>query len=227
MRRGVLFLLVTISLFPMIAEAQWRGGRPAFAGRAPAVIARNPSIPIIRAVPPFAIWLPAGFERSPFGSAPGIHHSIFIAQPFGLYAPFFSPAPIYPAPIYAAPVAPVFPAPIAIVPAYTELAEPSLAGRNEKLAYEVHRLTLEVEKLRREQALRQSQQIPTEPATPASINPTVLVFRDGHRQAILNYAIVGQILWVLDEQTSMKIPLSDLDLPTTQKENPRFHVSEQ
>jgi hypothetical protein len=46
-----------------------------------------------------------------------------------------------------------------------------------------------------------------------------LIFRDGRRMSILNYAIVGQTLWVLDEQNSTKIPLSDLNLEATQKEN--------
>ena len=48
---------------------------------------------------------------------------------------------------------------------------------------------------------------------------TVLVFRDEHRQDIHNYAIVGQTLWNFNPQHTQKIPLSDLDLPATIKEN--------
>jgi hypothetical protein len=48
---------------------------------------------------------------------------------------------------------------------------------------------------------------------------TVLVFRDGHRMEITNYAIVGQTIWVLDERNSTRIPVSDLDVDATQKEN--------
>jgi len=36
---------------------------------------------------------------------------------------------------------------------------------------------------------------------------------------IQNYAIVGQILWVLDENAATKISVADLDLDATQREN--------
>jgi len=48
---------------------------------------------------------------------------------------------------------------------------------------------------------------------------TVLVFRDQHRQEIQNYAIVGQTLWTFAPQRTQKIPLSELDIPATQKAN--------
>jgi len=68
-----------------------------------------------------------------------------------------------------------------------------------ELAYQVGRLTQEVEQLRQEQALRASPQVqqvqPPRPATPSI--PKVVVFRDGHRLEIRNYAIVGQVLWIL------------------------------
>lgn len=50
-------------------------------------------------------------------------------------------------------------------------------------------------------------------------DPTVLVFRDGHKQEIRNYAIVGQMLWDFGAKGTHKIPLSDLDLDTTRKLN--------
>ena len=46
----------------------------------------------------------------------------------------------------------------------------------------------------------------------AILPPTVLVFRDQHKQEIGNYAIVGQTLWNFAPQRTQKIPLSDLDL---------------
>ncbi len=49
--------------------------------------------------------------------------------------------------------------------------------------------------------------------------PTVLVFRDGHKQEVRNYAIVGQMLWDFGAKGTHKIPLSDLDLDTTRKLN--------
>ena len=52
--------------------------------------------------------------------------------------------------------------------------------------------------------------------TPAE--PTVLVFRDGHRQEIANYAIMGQTIYIFDAH-KQKIGLDDLDIPSTIKAN--------
>jgi hypothetical protein len=49
--------------------------------------------------------------------------------------------------------------------------------------------------------------------------PTVLVFRDQHKQEIRNYAIVGQTLWNFSPQRTEKIPIADLDLTATTKAN--------
>ena len=48
--------------------------------------------------------------------------------------------------------------------------------------------------------------------------PTVLVFRDGHKREVGNYAIMGQTVYVFDERTQ-KISLADLDVPATVKAN--------
>ena len=50
------------------------------------------------------------------------------------------------------------------------------------------------------------------------VDPTVLVFRDGHKLEVTNYAIMGQTLYVFDTRTQ-KIALSDLDVPATIKAN--------
>ena len=62
-------------------------------------------------------------------------------------------------------------------------------------------------------------QKPAPPAPAEEQDPTVLVFRDGHKQEIRNYAIVGQMLWDFGAKGTHKIPLSDLDLDTTRKLN--------
>ena len=49
--------------------------------------------------------------------------------------------------------------------------------------------------------------------------PTVLVFRDRHREETQNYAIVGQMLWTFSPQRTEKIALASLDLPATEKAN--------
>jgi hypothetical protein len=55
---------------------------------------------------------------------------------------------------------------------------------------------------------------------PVSAQPdTLLVFKDGHQLEISNYAIVGTTLFDLTEGHHQKIPLSDLNLTATAKEN--------
>ena len=140
-----------------------------------------------------------GFVRQP---------RVLFTQPYlGFYDPFWT-APIYTQPAYVAPVQ--------VGPSYVE---PSVSQAEVDLAYEVQRLSREVEQLRLEQSAAAPRQLaPPPPERPAV--PVVLVFRDGRRQSIMNYAIVGQTLWVLDELNSVRIPLSDLDLDATQRANP-------
>jgi hypothetical protein len=87
------------------------------------------------------------------------------------------------------------------------------------LAYQVGRLSEQIAELRAEQSARGVQPGAQSSSNSHAIVPTVLVFRDGHRQEIQNYAIVGQTLWIFDEHTSSRIPVSDLDVTATQTEN--------
>ena len=48
---------------------------------------------------------------------------------------------------------------------------------------------------------------------------TVLVFKDGHRSEVLNYAVVGDTLFDFAADRTHKILLGDLDLPATQEAN--------
>lgn len=50
-------------------------------------------------------------------------------------------------------------------------------------------------------------------------DPTVLVFKDGHSLEVGNYAIAGNTLFDLTPGHSRKVPLADLDLVATQKQN--------
>jgi hypothetical protein len=52
-----------------------------------------------------------------------------------------------------------------------------------------------------------------------SQEPSVLVFQDGHRLEVQNYAIVGDVLYDFTPGHMRKIPLSQLDLPATVKAN--------
>jgi hypothetical protein len=58
---------------------------------------------------------------------------------------------------------------------------------------------------------------PISAAAPAPL--TMLVFKDGHKLEIGNYAIVGSTLFDLTPGHSRRVPLSDLDLDGTKKEN--------
>lgn len=48
---------------------------------------------------------------------------------------------------------------------------------------------------------------------------TILVFADGHRSEVVNYAIVGDTLFDLTDGRTHKFLLADLDLPATRKAN--------
>ena len=57
-------------------------------------------------------------------------------------------------------------------------------------------------------------------AAPVQDQPyTVLMFKDGHQLEVQNYAIVGSVLYDLTPGRRSRIPLSDLDLAATAREN--------
>jgi hypothetical protein len=58
---------------------------------------------------------------------------------------------------------------------------------------------------------------PPEPEAPQV--PTLLIFKDGHKLEVGNYAIVGNTLFDLTPGHARKIALADLDLDTTRKQN--------
>ncbi len=61
---------------------------------------------------------------------------------------------------------------------------------------------------------------PPDPEVEVAAQPsTVLVFKDGHRSDVLNYAIVGDTLFDLGAGHGKKILLADLDLVATRKAN--------
>jgi hypothetical protein len=61
---------------------------------------------------------------------------------------------------------------------------------------------------------------PVAPEVPVVAQPTtVLVFKDGHRSEVVNYAIVGDTLFDFSGDRTHKIPIADLDIPATQRAN--------
>jgi len=97
---------------------------------------------------------------------------------------------------------------------------------NGQLANEVHRLSDEVEDLRSEEnrsrydarqddrASSSSSMSANEPSA-----ATTFVFHDGRRIGAQNYAITGQTLWIFNEHSARRFPLSDLDVSATEKVN--------
>jgi hypothetical protein len=66
---------------------------------------------------------------------------------------------------------------------------------------------------------------PPEPPEPVADQPTtVLIFKDGHKSEVRNYAIVGESLFDFTDGRSHKIPLADLNLPATLKANEEHGV---
>ena len=59
----------------------------------------------------------------------------------------------------------------------------------------------------------------SQPQSESTVAPTVLVFRDQHREEVSNYAIAGQTLLSFSAQRTKKIPLADLDVAATEKAN--------
>jgi hypothetical protein len=67
---------------------------------------------------------------------------------------------------------------------------------------------------------RPTEQNSEKSSQPVAAQPrTLLIFKDGHQQEILNYAIVGSTLYDLSDGRSKKVQLADLNLPATVKEN--------
>lgn len=108
-------------------------------------------------------------------------------------------------------------------PAYdygAQTAQAAPAYDDSALRVQIQRLTDEVEQLREEQQTRIR---PPQPAAETRSSrpdpPTVLVFHDGKRAEVRNYAIVGETLWVFGGQHARKIPLGELDLVATRSVN--------
>jgi hypothetical protein len=57
------------------------------------------------------------------------------------------------------------------------------------------------------------------PAPEPPSEPTLLIFKDGHQLEVGNYAIVGTTLFDLTPSHTRKVPLADLDLAATQRQN--------
>jgi hypothetical protein len=83
---------------------------------------------------------------------------------------------------------------------------------------EIDRLNNEVDRLRTQGPSQDPASRPQGKTTEIHAE-TVLVYRDGHSEEVQNYAIVGKTIWVFNEARAKKIPLTDLDLAATKRDN--------
>jgi len=108
---------------------------------------------------------------------------------------------------------------------YYQVAEQTPATTSEQetdLAREVGRLRDEIERLRDEERSREEARQPASQPRPSAEEKaatTILVFRDGRRSEVQNFAIVDQTIWVFPAQRARKVPVSDLDVEATRKAN--------
>lgn len=58
----------------------------------------------------------------------------------------------------------------------------------------------------------------------SEVDPTMLIFKDGHQLEVGNYAIVGHNLYDMSPGHSGKVALADIDLTATQKQNEQHGV---
>jgi hypothetical protein len=230
MNRSLIAVLIAILLILATSLSLAAQGRGHFGGGAglnrggagfniPPVVRPGPSV---AGRPPFAV---APSHVPSFGSRP-IHpgrpvRSAIVPPVFGYgyYSPYIWPTtPFYGAPDYSVYSTPAYSEPAY---AYPETQPPAVSQNEIDLAYQVGQLSAQVEQLRQQQSISSYTQPSSSPgsAGQSTKTPTVLVFRDGHRMEIQNYAIVGPTLWVLDDKVSTKISVSDLDVDATEKEN--------
>jgi hypothetical protein len=73
----------------------------------------------------------------------------------------------------------------------------------------------------RAHAVQADDDVPPDPPQ----SPTLLIFKDGRKLELGNYAIVGQTLFDLTPGHARKVALADLDLDATQKQNDDRGVS--
>lgn len=113
-----------------------------------------------------------------------------------------------------------YPYPARSYPLYDDDGAPDSSG-----AYIAYRQQQVIDRLNDEAARLRAKQPSAALANPVAvpsaeqIGDTVLVFRDRRSEAIQNYAIVDETLWVFAGQRARRMPIADLDVSATAKVN--------
>jgi hypothetical protein len=242
MSRVVLAAFLIVLSAPVVAQRGMRGyasGRVAMGGPAPARMgfARGPQMRPSFAVPrtsivvrPRTTFVPQRRGTITFGHINGgpsftsprfgnrfdhrfhHHHAFFFGVPY--YSAYW---PAY----YGDYVSPYSFGSYAYDSSANTNYYTDLSGRVGELDAEVGELRDENDSLR--SALDEQHRPAALVAPPSASAPsepaTVLVFRDGHRTEVQNYAIVGSTVWLLSSTRADKVPLSALDVDQTVKAN--------
>ncbi len=233
-RPGLIAALVVLLTLPSFAQ---RRGFSAPPGRS---LSAAPSVrgSVARTAPRVIINGGFGFGHNPrfgvfFNTRP-FHYRRY----FRTYNPYFYGYPYYPYTVYPYTLYPYYGIGLqsdiiysdGAPPTYANSAPAYMADHDTGLQNEVYQLRAEVDQLRHEQAERQQYALNTPSDTPRPIPSTrprpetqaprtVLVFRDGRREEVRNYAVAGQTLWVFSEERARKVPVADLDLQATRTAN--------
>ena len=150
------------------------------------------------------------FPRHQYSSFPGDQFGRHSRHHQNHFAPLFAPA-------YAVP----YPYPVAVPEAYgDDQDENDYAADDPPVIERRHpRARKDDAEDLAEAAPRQADSEPAEETVVASQPTTVLVFKDGHKLDVENYAIVGGTLFEFTDGLTHKFQLADLDMPATQKVN--------
>jgi len=122
---------------------------------------------------------------------------------------------------------PLYSQPIYSAPTYVAPDQTLTTNRYQTmddLRAQVQQLTNEVQQLQAELSAGGGQ-APQTSASGQKPPSVTLILKDGRRIDAPGYALVGTTLWVLDSDTASKIPLSDVNVDATQKENLKHGVS--
>jgi hypothetical protein len=209
---------------------QFFGSRPQFFAQRPAFAARPRPAFAPRPRPAFAPQRRGGFTFGHINGGPFITTRGFgdrFDHRFHHHHRFFFGFPYYYGGYYGSPYYDDFSNPYSSFGPYSYDPAANTSSYTD-LGNQLGELDAEVQQLRDENdELRSNLDQQRRPAAPASSigttsgnePATVLVFRDGHRTEVQNYAIVGSTVWLLSSARATKVPLADLDLDQTVKAN--------
>ncbi len=219
-RKFIPILIGVIALFPNFMNAQGRGGgggRAVMRGTAPFSPGRGQG-PRTNGVAPGNV---NPYFHGARGVQPDLPRRFGYGGGYGYGYGYGSGFPIYPTTIWPTPV-PDYGVQPPVEYVQPAPSEPIVIYQNQpisdgELEDEIIRLNRELD------ALRDARAAPPVPSRvePNSVpsTPTVLIYKNGQREEIHNYAIAGETLWILDQGASRKIALTNLDLGKTENEN--------